>query len=318
MLGRLFGRRLGEMDRGPATVVAVYDGDTCTCTRPSGKPIQVRLRGIDAPELRDHYGEAARYQLAMLIHDRRVILEPIERDRYGRVVCRVVLDGKDVSVAMLEAGHAFHFQRYDDSPEYRKAEERARRRRLGLWAMPWAEERRLDYQTGGDDGAVVAKRSAPGCVSSVIALVLVGGGAVFLVRGCVGGAPPAPVVPRGGEERPAVPPQPQAVPPPPVAADPIAEPAPPEPAPPPIEPDQEPAPPESADPVDAARWRTWTSADGRFTVRAKFVQATNGRMTLQREDGKRIVVELEKLSPDDIDFVRNQKWLRAGRTPKPE
>ena len=316
MLGWLLGRRLGEMDRGPARVVEVYDGDTCTCARPFGNPFRVRLRGIDAPELRDEYGETARQQLVTLILDRRVVLEPIERDGSGRVVCRVLVDGTDVSVAMLEAGHAFHFRRFDDSPVYQRAEESARRRRLGLWAMPWAEQRRLDYQIVDDDELVVEKRGEPGCLASLLRLVLVGSVAAFLIRGCVGGVPPVQVVPRNEQPQPAVLPQPQPIPPPPVAADPVEKAMDAEPAPLPVKPDRPAALPEAIDPVDAARWRTWTSADGRFTVRAKFMHAENGRMTLRREDGKQMVVDLEKLSADDIDFVRNQKWLRAGRTPK--
>jgi len=182
--------------------------------------------------------------------------------------------------------------------------------------MPWAEQRRLDYQIVDDDEPVVEKRGEPRCLASLLRLVLVGSVAAFLIRGCVGGVPPVQVVPRNEQPQPAVLPQPQPIPPPPVAADPVEKAMDADPAPLLVKPDRPAALPEAIDPVDAARWRTWTSADGRFTVRAKFMHAENGRMTLRREDGKQMVVDLEKLSADDIDFVRNQKWLRAGRTPK--
>ncbi len=314
MLGWLFGRRLGELDRGPATVVAVYDGDTCTCTRSWGKPFQVRLHGIDAPELRHDYGETARYQLARLIHNRRVILEPSEYDRYRRVVSRVVVDGVDVSVAMLEAGHAFHFRRYDNSPELLKAEATARRRRLGVWAMPWAEGRRLEHERGAARDGKAPSRSGVGCLGRAVAFALVGAVVVGIARGCGADRPRALVDPPAAAP-PAMPLQPPPVPRP--AAPAIEEPpVAPAPAAPPVEPAAEPAPPSPVDPVDEARWRTWKSADGKFTLRAKFVQATNGRMTLLREDGKRIVVDLERLCEDDVDFVRKQKWLQAGGKPR--
>lgn len=312
MFGWMFGRRLGELDRGTATVVAVYDGDTCTCSRPYGKPFQVRLYGIDAPELREDYGETARHHLALLIHNRRVVLEPTEHDRYGRVVARVIVGRIDASVAMLQAGHAFHFRRYDSSPDLLKAEATARRRRFGVWAMPWAEGRRLEHERSADGAGKAPPRVVSGCLGQAVACALVGVVAVGIVRGCGSDRPRAPVDPPAAAP-PAIPPQRPAAPPP-LAAPAIEQrPVAPAPVAPPDEAAAEPAPPAAVDPVDAARWRTWKSADGKFTLHAKFVQATNGRMTLLREDGKRIVVDLDRLCDEDVDFVRKQKWLQAGR-----
>jgi len=322
MFGWLSGLGLGDLDRGPATVVAVYDGDTCTCTRPFGKPFQVRLHGIDAPELRDAYGETARYMLATLIHNRRVILVPSEYDRYRRVVARVLLDGVDISVAMLRAGHAFHFLRYDSSPELAKAEATARRRRLGLWGMPWAEARRLEYERSAAMSRSGSSASeTEGCLMNCLGLVVIAVAVAVAMRSCSASAPRVPVVAPEAEP-PVVPAPPQADQVAPVRPSPerrlpeqpaerpeaVARPV--------QQPPERVRPPAPVDPVDAARWRTWTSADGRFNLRAKFVQATNGRMTLLREDGKRIVVDLERLCEDDVDFVRKQKWLQAGRKPR--
>ena len=69
----------------------------------------------------------------------------------------------------------------------------------------------------------------------------------------------------------------------------------------------------AADRIDKAKWRTWKSENGKFTLYAKFVTVINGRMTLEKEDGSRTNVELERLCEDDIKFVRRQDWKKAGK-----
>lgn len=69
----------------------------------------------------------------------------------------------------------------------------------------------------------------------------------------------------------------------------------------------------AADRIDKAKWRTWKSENGKFTLYAKFVTVINGRMTLEKEDGSRTNVELERLCEDDIKFVRRQEWKKAGK-----
>jgi hypothetical protein len=51
-------------------------------------------------------------------------------------------------------------------------------------------------------------------------------------------------------------------------------------------------------------FRTWTSADGNFTVEAKLVEMAGDQLTLERRDGKRITVPRGKLSESDIAYVR--------------
>lgn len=58
---------------------------------------------------------------------------------------------------------------------------------------------------------------------------------------------------------------------------------------------------------EASAFRTWTSADGKFQVVAKFVRLAEKEVHIQREkDGKAIRVPLEKLSSDDQQFLRSR------------
>jgi hypothetical protein len=62
----------------------------------------------------------------------------------------------------------------------------------------------------------------------------------------------------------------------------------------------------------AAQSRTWTDNTGTFTVKATFLGASGDNVTLEREDGTRLVLPLEKLSEADQKVVAA---LRAGKAP---
>jgi hypothetical protein len=61
--------------------------------------------------------------------------------------------------------------------------------------------------------------------------------------------------------------------------------------------------------IDAAKWRTWTAANGKYTLEAKFVSAAMGTLTLEKKDGSTIELKLDQLCSDDQDFVRKREWL---------
>ena len=132
----------------PATVevVAVHDGDTVTVL--SGrKQVRVRLACIDAPEHGQEFGARARQKLSDLVMRKRVALIVIDHDDYGRTVARLLVDGDDVSLAMVSAGVAWHYRYHcPDDRALAAAEAEARDARRGLWAdarpeAPWERRR---------------------------------------------------------------------------------------------------------------------------------------------------------------------------------
>jgi endonuclease YncB( thermonuclease family) len=60
----------------------------------------------------------------------------ITTDKYGRKVCRVEVDGQDLSVELLRAGLAWHYKRYNQEPALASLQAEARARKRGLWADP--------------------------------------------------------------------------------------------------------------------------------------------------------------------------------------
>lgn len=129
-----------------AECVGVADGDTLTVLR-GRRQIKVRLEGIDCPELHQDFGTRAKQYTSSLVFGKRVTVKAKYLDQNGRTVSRVSVNGKDASVALVEAGLAWHFKRYSSDPLLAKAEKQARRLKKGLWSVrnpvpPW-EWRRL-------------------------------------------------------------------------------------------------------------------------------------------------------------------------------
>jgi micrococcal nuclease len=143
--------------------VEVIDGDTIRT--PDGRSI--RLCGIDAPEVAHRgkpgqaLGEAAKGKLEALIKAAggRVIVSPIETDRYGRTVAEVFVPlrgeaEKLLNYELVRAGMAYHYRQYSQNcpngaGSLEAAEAEAKRQRLGVWARdyekPW-EFRRAQRQ----------------------------------------------------------------------------------------------------------------------------------------------------------------------------
>ena len=74
------------------TVISVYDGDTMTLTaEKNGKTekFKVRFFGIDAPEAAQEYGIESRDSLRNMILDKKVKVNVVSVDRYGRSVGKV-------------------------------------------------------------------------------------------------------------------------------------------------------------------------------------------------------------------------------------
>jgi endonuclease YncB( thermonuclease family) len=108
--------------------VFVIDGDTIHV-----RQARVRLFGIDAPELTQRGGWKARSHLIGLAGGREVSVEPMDVDRYGRIVARVRLGGVDLSERMVRDGFARGVT--DFCALYGEAELDARRRMRGLWSQ---------------------------------------------------------------------------------------------------------------------------------------------------------------------------------------
>src|SRR5262245_51793332 len=92
-------------------VVKISDGDTITDLLDKTQH-KIRLEGIDAPEKGQAYGTKARKALADKVFSQTVRVDWKQRDRYGRIVGRIYLGDRDISMEMVRDGGAWHYQRY--------------------------------------------------------------------------------------------------------------------------------------------------------------------------------------------------------------
>ncbi|KND00603.1 uncharacterized protein SPPG_03730 [Spizellomyces punctatus DAOM BR117] len=112
--------------------------------------IHVRLAGIDAPE-GAHFGMTAqpfhvesKEWLSTRLKGQRVVIKPLRRDHYGRMVCMAWTYRpfwpflRNVSLDMLQAGYATLYEQagaeYDGMLlKFQKAEMKARASKKGMW-----------------------------------------------------------------------------------------------------------------------------------------------------------------------------------------
>jgi endonuclease YncB( thermonuclease family) len=118
------------------------DGDTAKIVRSdTGKQIKVRFAGIDTPEKKQAYGQAAKKYVKGLIAGKTVRVEPVTIDRYGRTVGYIWLNGKEINLKIVAAGYAWMYRQYSPKPKsraakYHNAEASAKVRKAGLWKDP--------------------------------------------------------------------------------------------------------------------------------------------------------------------------------------
>ena len=115
--------------------IGISDGDTVKVL--VGKTqVKVRLEGIDCPESHQDYGTKAKQFTAKLVFGKEVTVKVTDTDRYGRTIGRIYVDGKDVNLALVEAGLAWHYKAYSKEKALADAETAARAAGKGLWSQP--------------------------------------------------------------------------------------------------------------------------------------------------------------------------------------
>lgn len=120
-------------------VIRVHDGDTVTVIDQDNKKLNIRLQGIDAPELKQVTGSLSQQNLSRMVLGKQVTIFWTKIDKYRRTVGTIMLNGRDINIEQVKEGLAWHFKKYedeqtaDDRRTYAAAEQSARAAKLGLW-----------------------------------------------------------------------------------------------------------------------------------------------------------------------------------------
>ena len=125
-----------------AKVVGITDGDSITVLTKDNQQIKIRLEGIDCPEHNQDFGQKAKQATSALCFNKQVRIEKSGEDQYGRTLAFVYVGDLCVNKELLRQGMAWHYKKYNKSPELAKLEDEARSKRIGLWSQsapiaPW-------------------------------------------------------------------------------------------------------------------------------------------------------------------------------------
>jgi endonuclease YncB( thermonuclease family) len=141
----------------PCKVVKVTDGDTVNVLDQTRTQHKIRLGGIDAPERSQDFGRKSTENLAGYVAGEYIEVEYNKRDRYERIVGKLVKDGRDINLLQVKDGFAWHYKYYQrdqsasDRALYSAAENEARGKSIGLWSAPavppWEWRRKGSQQT---------------------------------------------------------------------------------------------------------------------------------------------------------------------------
>ena len=106
------------------------------------KMLNVRLAFIDCPEHDQPYGQEATEFTTSLVLKKKV---QVEIESYGeneQMIGRVIIDGKDLSMTLIESGLAWYYKEHGSERYLSKAQRKARKNKTGLWSQkkpvpPW-------------------------------------------------------------------------------------------------------------------------------------------------------------------------------------
>ena len=136
-----------------AKVVGVSDGDTLDVLTAGKDKIRIRLDSIDTPESRQDFGKRSKQALSKLIFGKEVTVQEVGKDRYGRMLGFIQVDGKDVATEMVRSGHAWVYTEYSQSGTLPDLQDEARKAKAGLWShgkpvapWTWRKEQRAARQ----------------------------------------------------------------------------------------------------------------------------------------------------------------------------
>ena len=115
-----------------ARVVRVKDGDTYVF-RKGNTDFTVRLKNIDAPELKQPFGYLSFVYTSKLISGKLVSFDSTGKDLYGRVLADVWLNNQRLDSTLISKGWAWHYQQYSNDTLLKSLMVSAINANIGLW-----------------------------------------------------------------------------------------------------------------------------------------------------------------------------------------
>lgn len=125
-----------------AKVVGVKDGDTFMLLS-NQKELTLRLSDVDCPEKRQPFGTAAKKFASDFCFGKTVQIRTAnKKDRYHRLIGEIYFNGSCLNKELVRNGLAWQYVQYSKDIAYRKLEQAARLKKVGIWTekhpvAPW-------------------------------------------------------------------------------------------------------------------------------------------------------------------------------------
>jgi micrococcal nuclease len=123
-------------------VVRIIDGDGLIIIGSDEIEINIRLAGIDAPEINQPFGIESKESLEALIGNRLITMDDPKKGKYGRYIANVFVEEVWINREMVEKGYAWYDKINSSDYSLQLAEKEAREKALGIWRTanpipPW-------------------------------------------------------------------------------------------------------------------------------------------------------------------------------------
>lgn len=153
-------------------VIGIIDGDSITILDKNKKQQEIRLNGIDAPEMGQEFGKNAKKMLSNFIFAKQVRADCIEIDKYSRHVCTLYFNSGeediDINAAMVANGGAWVYTKYYDGESYYALEKIAKNGNLGLWQDKYYSVPPWEWRDGNYNQQAIQQKNNPTSNGSVV------------------------------------------------------------------------------------------------------------------------------------------------------
>jgi len=109
-------------------VTKVIDGDTIYIDNVN----KIRLKWIDAPEMKQDEGIISQVYLYDLIFGKKVIAQCNKKDLYGRNVCVIIYENENINEKLVKEGYAWSYTGYSNK-RIDSMQNEAMKNKLGIW-----------------------------------------------------------------------------------------------------------------------------------------------------------------------------------------
>ena len=121
-----------QIDANAQFVVKVIDGDTYKILL-DGKLKNIRLKNVDAPELKQFFGMTSKNAVKALIEGRIVAIQIKATDLYGRLIVAIQVNGMSLDSLLIKKGLAWVYKPYCNEKKLLACEALAKSKAIGLW-----------------------------------------------------------------------------------------------------------------------------------------------------------------------------------------